>query len=384
MPKIKPIFIVAGLGLAGGIAAAIFFGRHKPPLPPVFQPAANPYGDGIYANGIVESYQSNGENINLYPEVSGTVVEILATEGQVVHKGDPLIKLDDSIQRATVEQLKAQAEAALALLEELTAQPRRENLEIAQAQAESSRASLKNVDDQLAKIRRSYKLNPRSVSRDALDNAANAVEIARKNLLVAEKQLELTRAGAWIFDIRNQQKQYEALLKSAASAEALLRKYTIAAPVDGVVLAIKTAVGSFASPQGVYGTYTQGQNPALVMGGSQSTLAVRTYVDEILVHRMPADNRFQAQMTIRGTDTHIPLEFVRIQPYVTPKIQLSDQRLERVDVRVLPVIFKFDRPRDVNLYPGQLVDVFMSGAQVAQLPGSAQPSPAPSPAEKLK
>ena len=66
-----------------------------------------------------------------------------------------------------------------------------------------------------------------------------------------------------------------------------------------------------------------------------------------------------AQLFIRGTDTHVSLTFERIQPYVSPKIELSDQRQERVDVRVLPVIFRFDKPKDMNLYPGQLVDVYV-------------------------
>ena len=65
-------------------------------------------------------------------------------------------------------------------------------------------------------------------------------------------------------------------------------------------------------------------------------------------------------MFIRGTNISIPLEFVRIQPYVSPKIELSDERLERVDVRVLPVIFRFPRPKDVPVYPGQLVDVYVA------------------------
>jgi len=64
-------------------------------------------------------------------------------------------------------------------------------------------------------------------------------------------------------------------------------------------------------------------------------------------------------MTIRGTDVHIPLSFDRIQPFVSPKIELSDQRQERVDVRVLPIIFRFEKPRNVNLYPGELVDVYI-------------------------
>jgi HlyD family secretion protein len=50
---------------------------------------------------------------------------------------------------------------------------------------------------------------------------------------------------------------------------------------------------------------------------------------------------------------------VRVQPYVSPKIQLSNERTERVDLRVLPVIFRFERPKDANVYPGQLVDVYV-------------------------
>jgi HlyD family secretion protein len=63
-------------------------------------------------------------------------------------------------------------------------------------------------------------------------------------------------------------------------------------------------------------------------------------------------------MSIRGTDLKVPLEFVRVQPYVSPKIELSNQRQEKVDLRVLPVIFRFKK-NDAPAYPGQLVDVFI-------------------------
>ncbi len=48
-----------------------------------------------------------------------------------------------------------------------------------------------------------------------------------------------------------------------------------------------------------------------------------------------------------------------MQPYVTPKIELSNQRTERVDTRVLPVLFRFKPPENMNIYPGQLVDVYV-------------------------
>jgi HlyD family secretion protein len=358
--KNKIIFIFATVGILAGIATAYVFAIKKPPLPPVFDPASNPYVSGIYSEGIVESAQSSGENINMYPEVAGTVKEILVSEGEQVKAGQPLVRIDDSIQRATAEQQGSQAQAARAVLEELKAEPRNENLEVTKAQVASADASLKMASDTLVKDRAAYEMDPRSVSKDTLDSAINAAAVAKANLLVAQKQYELTKAGAWIYDIQNQERQLRALEKAFAASSALLGKYTLRAPRDGTVLSINTIVGNYASPQGSYDAYTQGTDPVIVIGSSATSLHVRCYVDEILVPRLPAPSTMKAQMTVRGTNVKIPLQFVRVQPYVSPKIELSDQRQERVDVRVLPVIFKIDKPQNVNLYPGELVDVYIS------------------------
>lgn len=351
------------LGIVAGLVSAYLYGVERKPKPPVFNPASNPYAQGIYANGIVESYQTHGENINIYPEVAGTVAKILVAEGQRVEQGTPLLALDDSVQRATVEQQKSQAQAALALLEELKAQPRKENLEVARAQVALAGANLKTAQDQLDKQRRSYDLDPKSVSKDTLDSAENAVKVARANLAVAQRQYDLTRAGAWVYDVRSQERQYAALANAYAASSNLLAKYTLKAPIDGTVLSINAAVGSYVSPQGSYDTYTQGMNPIISMGSTGDYLSVRCYIDEILLHRLPEGEQMKAQMSIRGTDVHLPLEYVRTQPYVSPKIELSDQRSERVDVRVLPVIFRFKPPKEVQVYPGQLVDVYIGEAQ---------------------
>lgn len=355
----KVLFTLAIVGLLAGLASAYLFGIEKKPLPPAFNPAANPYGRGIYATGIVESYQASGENINLYPEVAGTISAIRVAEGARVRRGTPLLTIEDSVQQATVAQQHSQAAAALALLEELRAQPRPETLEVARAQVEFAAAGLKSARDQADKLRRSFALNPKSVSRNDLDNADNAVSVARATQEVARRQYELIRAGAWSYDIRNQERQYRALVKAATAGEALLAKYTVRAPTDGTVLAMNVAVGSYVSPQGTYDTYTEGSSPVVVLGSARGYLGVRCYIDEILIHRLPPGGRMQAKMFVRGTNLSVPLEYVRLQPYVSPKIQLSNQRTERVDVRVLPVIFRFARQAAPGLYPGQLVDVYV-------------------------
>lgn len=355
----KIIFALVALGVLAGLASAYVYARPKHALPPAFKPASNPYAQGIYANGIIESYQANGENINIYPEVAGTNVAILVTEGQHVKAGTPLFAIDDSVQRALVEQQRSQAEAARSLLDELKAQPRKETLEVARAQVEMAGASLKTAQDALDKQTRSFQLDPKSVSKDTLDNAINATKVARANLDVVTRQYDLTRAGAWVYDVRSQEKQVEALTKALASSSALWAKYTVHAPSDGVVLSIHTAVGSYLSPQGAYDTYTQANLPAMVMGAADGRLGVRCYIDEILIPRLPAADKMQARMFIRGTSVSVPLEFVRVQPYVSPKIELSNERSERVDLRVLPVIFRFTPPEQLGLYPGQLVDVYV-------------------------
>lgn len=353
------IFAVAAVGVCAGVFSAYYYGRQKPPQAPLYQPAADPYARGIYANGILESTGASGENVTLYPEVTGPITRLLVSEGQTVTRGTPLLTIDDSVQRATTEQLQAQAAAALALLQELKAQPRPETLEVARAQVGAATASLQTARDQQTKLEASYTADPHSISRDALDNARNATRTADANLAVAQRQFDLTKAGAWHYDIENQQRQYDALSKAAAAAAALLAKYTLTAPIDGVVLAVQAAVGSYVSTQGAYSSYTGGYGPLIVIGAPQDQLQVRAYVDEILIHRLPDSARIDARVQIRGTDLRFPMVFERVQPYVTPKIQLSDDRAERVDVRVLPLIFRFDKPKNLSLFPGQLVDVYI-------------------------
>ena len=253
---------------------------------------SNPYSSGIYANGIIESYQASGENINIYPEVSGPLIKVLVHEGEQVSVGTVLFTIDDSVQRA--------------------------NTELAEA-------NLKVSQDQYDKDRASWDIDPKSISKNVLDTAKDTVD------------------------------QSIAALKAA---RALLKKYTVKAPLNGVVLALNAAIGSYVSSQGNYDTYTQLFNPLVVMGATQEYLAVRCYVDEILISRLPSGYHIKAQMSITGTDIKIPLEFVRVQPYVSPKIELSNQRQEQVDLRVLPVIFRFEK-KDAPVYPGQMVDVYI-------------------------
>ena len=288
----KIIFAVAFIGILAGLVAAYIFGLERKAQPPVFKPVSNPFESAIYANGMVESDLPSGENINIFPQVSGPITQVWVQEGQSVKAGTRLFAIEDSVPRANTE---------------------------------LAAANLKLARDQYDKDRAAYDLDAKSVSKDVLDTAEDTVN------------------------------QAAAALKAA---DALLQYYSVRAPVDGVVLAVNAAVGGYVSSQGNYDTYTELFDPLVIMSGPQDYLDVRCFVDEILVSRLPSKWHIQAQMQITGTDIKVPLEFVRVQPYISPKIELSNQKQEQVDLRVLPVIFRFQK-QDAPVYPGQMVDVFI-------------------------
>jgi HlyD family secretion protein len=125
--------------------------------PPVFKPVSNPFDSAIYANGMIESDLPSGENINIFPEVSGPITKVFVQEGQQVSAGTPLFTIDDSVQRANTE---------------------------------LAAANLKVARDQYDKRRASYDADPKSVSKDVLDTAEDAVIQATAALKAANALLQ--------------------------------------------------------------------------------------------------------------------------------------------------------------------------------------------------
>lgn len=84
------------------LAAAIYFG---------FRVLANRDNGQLKASGTIEAVE-----VNVSPETSGKVKEVLADEGQTVQTGDPLLQLDDSLltaQRAVAVTQLDSAQAAV-------------------------------------------------------------------------------------------------------------------------------------------------------------------------------------------------------------------------------------------------------------------------------
>ena len=90
---------------------------------------------------------------------------------------------------------------------------------------------------------------------------------------------------------------------------------------------------------------------------------MRVDIDEYDIPRFITDA--PARATLKGQpNDFFPLRFVRIEPYVVPKKSLTGDNTERVDTRVLQVIYAIDTGGK-RLFVGQQLDVFIDARRDA-------------------
>lgn len=145
----------------------------------------------------------------------------------------------------------------------------------------------------------------------------------------------------------------EARLASArAEAQSMrvnLDLLTVYSPIDGEILQVNIRPGEFA-PSGVTAQ-------PLILLGNLDRLHVRVDIDENDSWRFRQNA--QAMAFVRGNpELMTNLTFEYVEKYVIPKRSLTGESSERVDTRVMQVIYSFDRG-SLSVYPGQLMDVFI-------------------------
>jgi multidrug resistance efflux pump len=263
--------------------------------------------------------------------------------GQQMVEGAPLFSLDDRARRADLNVKKANLEAAAKQLARLEFSPRPEEIPPLVARVDSARASLRAAEDTLRRSEQSRVTPP-----EELFQKRQAREVARQALEVAEKNLALLKAGAWGPD-KDIARAAVAQAKAAVDqAQTDLDRLVVRAPVSGAVLQLNVRPGEAVSCQ-------PGQ--ALVMMGDVSVLHVRVAIDESDIARFKPEA--PAEGKTRGSPQRVvPLKFVRVEPYIVPKKSLTGDNAERIDTRVMHVIFAIDTP-NAPVYVGQQLDVFI-------------------------
>lgn len=277
-----------------------------PPLPP----APRPFAHAVSATGILEALS---ENVAIGVPVPGLVTEVKVKVNDSVKTGEVLFLLDDRDLRA--QEISAKA-----------------NLEVARANIDVSEAELAKVRSRFERF--AAVTDERAVSRDDLDSLQREVDVATAKLATA----------------RAQQVAAESEIQSLAL---LIDRLAVRAPRDGTIIQLNIRAGEFAS--------TTPKNPAIILGDTDR-LQVRADVDEQNATRIRPGQKGRASLKGDPSVT-FPLEFVRVEPFIIPKVSLTGAGTERVDTRVLQVIFSLERPENPPIYVGQQVDVFIEAPE---------------------
>ena len=357
-----PLFAIAMISFAGWSIASKYSPRSvtAPPIPA----PTHPYDNDVAGTGIIEPAT---EVIALAIERGGVVTRVDVVAGEAVKAGQPLFAIDARNYEAAVAQAEASVAAESAsiasidqniLLQKDAIDQARANLE--SAEAERTRASLDETRYAiLARSANATHQRFETATADAV-KASASVAAAKASLASARQQNEVLFA---------QRHEAEAKLAQARAAlegaRADLDKTVVKASTAGVILKVNVRLGEYAQA-GVLA------NPLMTMG-SVDPLHVRVDIDEADSWRVRPDSPAIARL--RGNpEISVPLSFVRFEPYVLAKRSLSGDTTERVDTRVLQVIYAF-APVDFPAFVGQQVDVFikaLSRSESAREPASGR------------
>ncbi|NGX38065.1 MAG: Multidrug resistance protein MdtN [Chlamydiae bacterium] len=348
MLKKVGIPILAAFGLLLAIIVTMI-GLRKPPVPPIeYPPPKPPYLHYVAGSGIIEA---SSLNINIATAITGVIEEMFVQPGEIVQKGAPLFRVDTRDLLARTKEAEATRTVAVANFNRLIHEPRPEVVPPFEARVKQAQMHLSDEFTQYNLFQNVS--DKRAISFNEYNQHKFAARIAKFELEQAKASLDLVNAGAWVEDVKIANQQIEETDARLAFAETDLERATVRAPVDGLVMQVNVNVGDFARGSREDTIF---QDPLMVFG-TIDPMHVRIDVDENDAWRIFAGA--PAMAYVRGnSQINFPMQFVRIEPYVIPKRSLTGENLERVDTRVLQLIYSFEK-KDRPIYLGQLLDIYI-------------------------
>jgi HlyD family secretion protein len=296
-------------------------------------------GDGgsLVASGTVEATDAQ-----LGFQAPGRIDTILVDEGYRVKAGQELARLDQSELRARRGQAAAQLGAAQALLSELQRGNRAQDIQ--QGRDALSAANQRLADAQRDLDRTKQLFDGGAVSREALDKAQLAFDVAHSAHDQAAQALQLLEAGPRPERIDAQRAMVAQAQATVQQIEAMLSNAVIRAPFDGVVTVKDREVGE-----------TVGAGAPVLTVTNLNDRWVRIYIPETrigAVHfgqsaRITAD-------TYKGKVYLGQVSFIASEAEFTPKnVQTADERVKLV----YAVKVRITQDSTYDLKPGIPADV---------------------------
>jgi len=348
---------VAAAGLTVALATILANGKDRDQTAPRMRPPGPsfPRADVIAAIGLVEA---EGQQVGIGAHVSGVAARVNVVPGITVRANEALFSLDTRSVTAEVATRKADLRVAESRLAQS-----RNGLASMRAQVDAMEAG---VDEAQAALAQAQDL-VRMAEGVKLGETISVMESTRRSSDAAIAKARLEAARARRLQARAELSQYltsegtdgpallvaEAAVEQARAAlvqvETSLALRTVDAPFDATVLQVNIHPGEFvqAGPLSV----------PLVVLGRLGALWVRAEVEEADLSRF--DPKAPAWASPRGAaGQRFNLRPLRAEPLVVAKTELVGAATERVDTRVLRVVYEVDAAGR-TLYPGQQMDVFI-------------------------
>lgn len=179
---------------------------------------------------------------------SDRIAEVLVQEGDQVHQGDVLAKLDSTELTLGIHKIEAQIAAQQAAVDKLHNGTRVEEIEQAAANYEAAQAAADNAMGVYQRRKKIYD-SIAGISEQELDNARHEAEGKRAAAAAAQQVWQEAQNGAREEDVTAAEASLVALQKELSRQQYILSQYELKAPSNGVVRSRLLEVGDMASPQ---------------------------------------------------------------------------------------------------------------------------------------
>jgi HlyD family secretion protein len=301
-------------------------------------------GGELDASGTVEATDAQ-----LGFQVAGRIDTILVREGDAVSAGQLLARLDQTELRARRQQAAAQLEVARALLTELVRGSRRQ--EVQQGRDALTAANQRLIDAQRDLDRTQRLFDGGAVSREALDKAQLAFDVAHSQRDQAAQALQLLEAGPRRERIDAQRAAVASAQAAVQQMDAMLANSEIRAPFDGVVSVKDREIGETVSPGAPVLTVT-----------NLNDRWVRIYIPETRIGAVHLGEAATISAdTYKGRTYRGVVSFIASEAEFTPKnVQTQDERVKLV--YAVKVRITIDSTYDLK--PGIPADVQLGTAGV--------------------
>ncbi|MCY2933171.1 MAG: HlyD family efflux transporter periplasmic adaptor subunit [Planctomycetota bacterium] len=311
----------------------------------------------LHSLGAAGLIEPQSELIAIGTNVSGVVKEVFAKPGHKVAKGEPLFQMDDREAQASLRAALAALTVAEARLKEAYAKgdSLRDKIKSAEAQVKAGEAELNIVDEIVGRDQKLF--DRKSLSREELSITKNKLFETKSKLSDYRARYDECRDELRLLVTDSGDGPSIVLLKSqieearveVQSRQVRLDLYRVNAPITGQVLQVNVRAGEYAQA-------ALNSTPLMIVGNIDK-LHVRVEIDESEIHRFNPE--MKAIGTPRGESRRrMELQFVRAEPLIIPKQVLTGSTTQRIDTRVMQVIYTLDA-KEKSLSPGQQMDVFI-------------------------